>query len=153
MCVKAPMHINSHTKFQLGFSKFQFFNGQEGGTAPLCQIVLKSLQPLPRYSDFSIFQDGGRRRLGLSKFEIFNGHSQEGRTASPCQFSSKSFEPRPRYASFSIMLVWLENAYSRPFGVFGHIPPNDVTSRPNPKMDHPWAKPRHLSHKPRIFSY
>jgi len=22
--VKAPMHINSHTKFQLGFSKFQF---------------------------------------------------------------------------------------------------------------------------------
>jgi len=44
--VKAPMHINSHTKFQLGFSQFQFFNGQngqEGGTASLCQILSKSL--------------------------------------------------------------------------------------------------------------
>ena len=65
--VKGPMHINSHTEFQLGFSKFPFLNGQEGGTASLRQI------------------------------------------------SSKSFEPRPRYASFNIMLVWLENAYSRPF--------------------------------------
>jgi len=32
------------------------------------------------------FQDGGRRRVGFLKFEIFNGRSaQEGRTASPCQ--------------------------------------------------------------------
>ena len=53
--VKAPMHINS----QLGFSKFQFFNGQNGqagGTASLCQILLKSLQPRPRYGNFSIFK-------------------------------------------------------------------------------------------------
>jgi len=28
--VKATIHINSDTKFQLGFSKFQFFNGQNG---------------------------------------------------------------------------------------------------------------------------
>ena len=34
------------------------------------------------------------------------------------------------------------------FGGFGHIPLNDVTYRPNPKKDHPWAEPRHLSHKP-----
>ena len=60
-------------------------------------------------------------------------------TASLCQISSKSLETRPRYVSFNIMLVWLENAYSRP---------NDVTHRPNPKKDHPWAEPRHLSHKP-----
>ena len=34
-----------------------------------------------------------------------------------------------------------------PFGFFlGTFPPNDVTHRPNPK-DHPWAEPRHLSHK------
>jgi len=32
----------------------------------------------------------------------------------------------------------------------GHIPPNDVTHHPNPKKDHPWAEPRHLSHKLRI---
>jgi len=56
--VKAPIHINSHTKFQLGFSKFQFFNGQngqKGGTASLCQISSKSLELRPRYGDFSIF--------------------------------------------------------------------------------------------------
>ena len=49
------------------------------------------------------------------------------------------------------MLVWLENAYIRPFwGVFGGtFPPNDVTHRPNPKKDHPWAETRHLSQKPR----
>jgi len=38
---------------------------------------------------FSIFQDGGRRRLGFLKFKIFNGQDgQEGRTASACQISS-----------------------------------------------------------------
>ena len=29
------------------------------------------------------------------------------------------------------------------------ISPNDVTHRPNPQKDRPWAEPRHLSHKPR----
>ena len=49
------------------------------------------------------------------------------------------------------MLVWLENAYSRPFlgSFWGTFPPNDVTYRPNPKKDHPWAEPRHFSYKPR----
>ena len=51
-----------------------------------------------------------------------------------CQISSKSLEPRPRYVSFNIMLVWLENVYSRPFWVFlGTFPSNDVTHRPNPQ--------------------
>ena len=76
--VKAPMYINS----QLGFSKFQFFNGQNGqasGTASLCQILLKSLQPRPRYGDFSISQDGGGRHVGFLKFQIVNGRKgQEG---------------------------------------------------------------------------
>jgi len=30
----------------------------------------------------------------------------------------------------------------------GTFPPNHVTHRPNPQKDHPWAEPRHLSHKP-----
>ena len=49
------------------------------------------------------------------------------------------------------MLVWLENAYSHPFlgSFWGTFPPNDVTHRPNPKKDRPWAETRHLSHKPR----
>jgi len=50
----------------LDLAKFYIFNGrtrQEDRTASLCQISTKSLQPWPRYGDFSIFQDGGRRHL------------------------------------------------------------------------------------------
>jgi len=100
------MHINSHTKFQLGFSKFQFFNGQngqKGGTASLCQILSKLLQPWPRCRDFLIFQDGGRRHVGFLKFKFFNGRNgQEGQTASFCEILSNSLEPWSRYGDFSI---------------------------------------------------
>ena len=97
-----------------------------------------------------IFQDDCRRHVGFLKFQIFSGRNgQEGGIASLCQISSKSFEPRPRYVSLNIMLVWLENAYSRSFGRFlRHISPNDVIRRPNPKENNPWAEPRHISHKP-----
>jgi len=56
---------------------------------------------LPRYGDFSTFQDGGRRAVGFLKFEIFNGQkAQEGRTASPRQIWSKSVKtPGPRSTS------------------------------------------------------
>jgi len=63
------------------------------------------------------------QQLGFLKF--FNGRKgEEGRNASVCQISSKSVEPRPRYVNFNIMLVWLENAYSRPFLRFfwAHFP-------------------------------
>jgi len=98
------MHINSHTKFQLGFSKFQFFNGQAGGTASLCQILSKSLEPRPRYRDFfRIFKMADAAMLDLIKFQIFNGQKgQECRSASVCQTSSKWLELRPRYGDFSI---------------------------------------------------
>ena len=39
-------------------SIFNSQNGQEGGTASLCHILSKSLQPWPTYRDFSIFEDG-----------------------------------------------------------------------------------------------
>ena len=68
-----------------------------------CQIWLKSFKTRPRYGDFSIFQDGGRRHLGFSKFQIFNSRpAPEGRNASPCQIWSKSVKTRPRYGNFSI---------------------------------------------------
>jgi len=64
-------------------------------------VEMAKLQP--RYDDFLIFQDGGRRHLGFFKFQIFNGRTaQEGQTASPCQIWSKSAKPRPRYGNFSI---------------------------------------------------
>ena len=39
-------------------------------------------------------------------------------------------------------IVWLENAYSRPFLRFfgGTFPPNDVTHRPNIQRDHPFGR-------------
>ena len=77
---------------------------QECQTASPCQIWSKSVKTRPRYGDFSIFQDGGRRHLGFFKFQIFNGRTaQEGRTASLCQIWSKSAKTRPRYGDFSIL--------------------------------------------------
>ena len=35
-------------------------------------------------------------------------------------------------------------------GFWGHIPPNDVTHRPNPQKDRLWTGARHLSNKARI---
>ena len=105
---------------------------------------------------FGIFQNGGRRHLDFWNFEFLTvGRvmTHECRTASPCQISSESFELRPRYVSFNIMLVCLENAYSRPFWFFGAHFPQMMSHCPNPKKDHLWAEPRHLSHKPEIFSY
>ena len=103
--LNTPMHINSHTKFQqLGFLKF--FNGrkgEEGRNASVCQISSKSVEPRPRYGDFSIPQDDGCRHVGFLKCQVFNGRkSQEGRSASVCQISSKSLELWPRYGDFSI---------------------------------------------------
>jgi len=47
---------------------------------------MKSVKTRPRYGDFSIFKDGGRRHLGFSKFQIW----------------SKSVKWRPKYDDFSI---------------------------------------------------
>ena len=59
----------------LDIFKFQICNGpnsHEGRTASPCQISLKSLKLRPRYCDFSIFQNGGRRHVGFLKLQMFN---------------------------------------------------------------------------------
>ena len=53
----------------LDFKNFKNFNGQEGGTASLCQISSKSLETQPRYGVFG-FQDSGCRHLEYLKFEF-----------------------------------------------------------------------------------
>ena len=71
----------------------------------------KSVKPRPRYGNFSIFQDGGRRHLGFLKFETFNGRTaEEGRSASPYQMWSKSVKTLPRYDYFSIFPRWRQSA-------------------------------------------
>jgi len=77
--------------------------GQDGQNASLSQISRRSVKPLLRYGDFSIFQDGGRRHLGFSKCGNFrSGKAQEGQSASPCQISRRSAKPSVRYDDFSI---------------------------------------------------
>jgi len=54
----------------LGFLKIQNFNGRQGYDgehASSCKISWQSVKPLPRYGDFSILQDGGRRHPGFFK--------------------------------------------------------------------------------------
>jgi len=54
------------------FMKYQIFNdrnGHEGRTVPSGQISSKSLEPRPRYGDYSIFQYGDRRHIGFLKFK------------------------------------------------------------------------------------
>ena len=66
--VKAPVHINSHTKFQLEFSKFQFCNGQNAQEGQLhhCDKFRWNRSNQGRDIDiFSIFPDGGRRHVGF----------------------------------------------------------------------------------------
>jgi len=50
-----------------------------------------------------VFQDGGRRHLGLIKFQTFNGRTApEARAALACQIWSKSVKTRRSYGEFSI---------------------------------------------------
>jgi len=77
---------------------YQRLNGQEGRTTWLCQISSKSLKPRPRFVNFSIFQDEGRRHFGFLKSEIFNGRARrECRTLLPSQISWRSVRQLPRY--------------------------------------------------------
>ena len=87
----------------LDIFKFQICNGpngHEGQLASLCQILLKSLKLRPRYGDFSIFQNGGRRHVGLLKLQISNCGTH---CKSPCQISWQSVKPLSRYLDFGFL--------------------------------------------------
>ena len=60
----------------LGFVKFNFLKVKEAKNPILHQRTKFRKDPSNRYGDiaiFVIFQDGGRRHLGLSKIRNFNG--------------------------------------------------------------------------------
>jgi len=55
----------------MNFQIFEIFNGRtarDRQTASPGQIWSKSVKMWPRYGDFSISQDGGRRHVGFLKF-------------------------------------------------------------------------------------
>ena len=100
---------------------------------------------------FRLFKMAVAAILDFQNFEFLTFGRVTSDELRHCAKFRRNRSKRGRDMCINIMLVWLENAYSLPFwGRFGGtFPPNDVTHRPNPKKDHPWAEPRHLSHKPR----
>ena len=67
------------------------------------QISCRSVKPLRRYGDLTVFQNGGRCHLGFGKFEKFYcRYPPEDQCASPCKISSKSVKRLQRYRDFSI---------------------------------------------------
>jgi len=71
------------------------------------QISWPSIKPLPRYCDFSLFQDGGGRHLGFLNIGNMNScNSQESQTASSYQISWRLVAPLVRYCDFSIYPRW-----------------------------------------------
>ena len=60
----------------LGFSKVgnvNFRSHSEAQYASPSHILRRSAEPLRRFCQFSIFQDGGGRHLGFWKIQVFNG--------------------------------------------------------------------------------
>jgi len=109
-----PLHIHRNFRISadaiLDFFKFQIPNSHEGRTATPCQILLKSLKLRPRYGDFSIFQNGGRRHVGFLKLQIFNcGTHHKCRIASPCQISWRSVKPLLRYLDFGFFEIQISS--------------------------------------------
>jgi len=67
--------------------KYSNFNGQHVGGSKYAypyQISLRSVEPLLRCNDPSIFQDGVRRHLEFLKFDIFNSRGRLERVQSRC---------------------------------------------------------------------
>jgi len=139
---KATMHIYSHTKFELSIliTSWRMRGSQKSKIASWCcmlKLLCISIHILNFSLNFQNFNFSTVRmvkrvelhakfcRNGFNRgrdITIFRYFKMATTAILDCQIS---LEPRPRYVSFNIMLVWLENAYSRPFwGVFlGHISP------------------------------
>ena len=100
----------------LDFKNLKILTVRHAKNVELLHCAQFRLNRSNRGRDMAIFQDGGRRHLEFSKFQIFNcRNGQEGRTASPCQILSKSLEPRRTCASFNIMRVGLKMLIYAPF--------------------------------------
>jgi len=86
--------------------KNQFLDGWyawETKSAYTCQTLSWLANPLLRYGDFSIIQDGGRPPCWISKSAIFKvQYSPEYPCASPRQIRSKSVKRLRRYGDLTV---------------------------------------------------
>ena len=111
--------------FSLDFQNFEFFNGQNGqagGTASLCQILSKSLQPRPRYSELtaallfrnlgfycSSFLLGallGNRHSSASFFRVKPRHVERFRKCRLADVRKVSWDKRTEASKFTKMGTW-----------------------------------------------
>jgi len=143
--VKAPMHINSHTKFQLGFSKFQFSTVRTANRVKLHHYAKLCRNRSNRSLDIARY----RRHVRFLKFQIFNGRKgRKGRKRSKCICMPNFVEIVWTAAEICEFQYYASLAWKclfTPLFVFLDIfPPNDDTHRPNLQKDDPWAEPRHL---------
>ena len=86
-----------------GFLKVRNFNccsGSEGQYASSCQMLCRSVKPLPRCRYFLFFRMSAAAIVYIFKFQICNGPN--GWTASPCRISLKSLKLQLRYGDFAI---------------------------------------------------
>ena len=90
-------------------SIFNSQNGQEGGTASLCQILSKSLQPWPRYRDlFRYFEMASWRLQPSWIFKIGNFQRSERSRGSNCLTMPNFVEIAPNAAE-----IWRFCDFSR----------------------------------------
>ena len=106
----------NHRSIAASFWNFNGQNAQDARTTSQCQIWSKLVKLWPRYGDFSIFQDGGRRHLGIIKFENFNAwRGQKDWTVSCAKFD-RNWSNRcwgkaiffifPRWQPSAILNLW-----------------------------------------------
>jgi len=90
----------------VGFSKIQLLNGWyawETKSAYTCQMLSRLANPLLRYGNSSIIQDGSRPPCWILKSAIFKAqYSPEYPCASPHQIRSKSVKLLRRYGDLTV---------------------------------------------------
>ena len=77
-CIFFIFHDGGHCHLDFRNSQLIGCRGPKGQDALSCQISSKSVNPLKRYHDFVISEDGGCRHLGFLKFSIFIGRCSLG---------------------------------------------------------------------------
>ena len=141
----------------LNFKNFKIFNGrngQEDGTALLCQISSKSLETRPRYGVFGFFKMAAVAILNFWNFEFLT----VGRVTSVKLRHRAKFVEIVRTVTeicefqYYANLAW-KCLFTPLFGVFGstfsRMMSLIILTPKKPSLG--WT--RHLSHKPRVFSY
>ena len=137
----------------LGFQNFKFLTvGHANEVEPLHCAKFRLNRSNPgRHGDFLLFKVAAAAVFDFWNFRFLTiGMAKKVELHQYAKFR-QNCSRRDRDIEVLILCQFgLKMPIHALFGFFGSIfPPNNVTHRPNPQKDHPWAERRHLSHKPR----